>query len=286
MTYPKTLTPEERLRKVIQLRRDIVEMVSTAGSGHPGGSLSSVELLVTLYNEYLKHDPENPKWEDRDYMIFCKCHITPAIYSILARVGYFDPETLLTFRELGSDLQGHPSRFSPVGLEMSGGSLGQNLSVATGVALGLKTQGKPNRVFGLSSEGDLQEGQSWEAIMSAAHFRLDNLTLLVDYNKLQIDGHCEDVMGVHPLDEKFKSFNWHTLVVEDGHDFDQIRTAFDEAATLQGRPKVIIANTIKGKGISYMENVAGWHGKAPDREHLDLALDELKKLEDSLTYGS
>ena len=169
---------------------------------------------------------------------------------------------------------------------MSGGSLGQNLSIATGVALGLKTQGKPNRVWALSSEGDLQEGQSWEAIMSAAHFRLDNLTLLVDYNKLQIDGHCEDVMGVHPLDEKFKSFNWHTLVIEDGHNFDQVRAALDEAATLKGRPKVLIANTIKGKGISYMENVAGWHGKAPDREHLGLALDELKTLEDNLTPAS
>ncbi|MBT7484682.1 transketolase [Candidatus Peregrinibacteria bacterium] len=283
MTYPKNLTPKERLRKAIQMRRDIVEMVNAAGSGHPGGSLSSVELLVTLYNEYIKHDPSNPKWKDRDYMIFCKCHITPAIYSILARVGYFDPKTLLTFRKLGSDLQGHPSRFHPLGLEMSGGSLGQNLSIATGVALGLKTQNKPNRVWALSSEGDLQEGQSWEAIMSAAHFRLDNLTLLVDYNKLQIDGHCEDVMGVHPLDEKFKSFNWHTLVIEDGHDFDQVREALDKAATLEGRPKVIIAHTIKGKGISYMENVAGWHGKAPDREHLGLALDELKKREDSLT---
>lgn len=265
------------------MRRDIVEMTNAAGSGHPGGSLSSVELLVTLYNEYLKHDPKNPKWEGRDRMIFCKCHITPAIYSILARTGYFDPATLLTFRQFGSELQGHPSRFYPLGMEMSGGSLGQNLSIATGVALGLKTQGKPNRVFGLSSEGDLQEGQSWEAIMAAAHFRLDNLTLLVDYNKLQIDGYCEDVMGVHPLDEKFKSFNWHTLVVQDGHDFDQVRAALDEAITLTGRPKVIIAHTIKGKGISYMENQAGWHGRAPDREHLGLALDELKTLEDSLT---
>jgi transketolase len=265
------------------MRRDIVEMTNAAGSGHPGGSLSAVEMLVTLYNEYIKHDPENPTWIERDYMIFCKCHITPAIYSILARVGYFDPATLLTFRKLGSDLQGHPCRFHPIGMEMSGGSLGQNLSIATGVALGLKTQGKPNKVWALSSEGDLQEGQSWEAIMSAAHFGLDNLTLLVDYNKLQIDGHCEDIMGVHPLDEKFKAFNWHTLVVEDGHDFEQIRAALDEAATLKGRPKVIIAHTIKGKGISYMENVAGWHGKAPDHEHLGLAITELDALENSLT---
>lgn len=256
------------------MRRDIVEMTCAAGSGHPGGSLSSVEILVTLYNEFLKHDSDNPQWEERDRMIFCKCHITPAIYSILARTGYFDPAMLLTFRKLGSELQGHPSRFSPKGLEMSGGSLGQNLSIATGVALGLKTQGKSNRVYGLSSEGDLQEGQSWEAIMSAAHYKLDNLILFVDYNKLQIDGNVEDVMGVHPLDEKFRSFNWHVLVI-DGHDFDQIHTAIEKALTLKGRPTVIICHTTKGKGISFMENQAGWHGKAPNKDELALATSEL-----------
>jgi len=275
MQYPINLSEKDRLLKANQMRRDIVKMVNAAGSGHPGGSLSSVEILITLYNEYLKHDPENPKWEDRDFMIFCKCHITPAIYSILARTGYFPTEDLMTFRKLGSDLQGHPSRFHPKGLEMSGGSLGQNLSITTGVALGLKAQGKPNKVWGLSSEGDLQEGQSWEAIMSAAHYKLDNLTLIVDYNKLQIDGHCEDVMGVHPLDEKFKSFNWHVLNVEDGHDFEQLREAFDKSQTMEGRPKVIIVNTIKGKGISYMEDNAGWHGKCPNDEELKIALTEL-----------
>ena len=278
MKYPVELTQKELRLKAIRMRRDIVEMTAAAGSGHPGGSLSSVELLVTLFHQFLKHDSSDPKWEDRDRMIFCKCHITPAIYSILARTGYFDPATLLTFRKFGSELQGHPCRFYPKGLEMSGGSLGQNLSIATGIALGLKTQEKPNRVFGLSSEGDLQEGQSWEAIMSAAHYRLDNLCLLVDYNKLQIDGEVEKVMGVHPLDEKFKSFNWHVQVI-DGHDFTQIHNAIAKALTLRERPSVIIANTIKGKGISFMENQAGWLGKAPNKEELDLALKELDQQE-------
>ncbi|PIS03717.1 transketolase, partial [Candidatus Peregrinibacteria bacterium CG10_big_fil_rev_8_21_14_0_10_44_7] len=209
-------------------------------------------------------------------------HITPAIYSILSRTGYFPPEDLLTFRKLGSDLQGHPSRFHPHGMEMSGGSLGQNMSIATGVALGLKTQGKQNRVYGLTSEGDLQEGQSWEAIMSAAHFRLDNLTVMVDYNKLQIDGHVEDVMGVHPLDEKFKSFNWHVLII-DGHAITQVKEALAKAQTLKERPTAIIAHTIKGKGISFMENDAGWHGKAPNDEDLKKALAELDEQEAKLS---
>jgi transketolase len=282
MKYPIQLTPKERLLKAIQMRKDIVEMVHSAGSGHPGGSLSSVEVLVHMFFEVLKIDTDNPKWEDRDYFIFCKCHITPAIYSILARVGYFDPSTLNTFRKLGSQLQGHPSRFYPAGIEMSGGSLGQNLSIAGGVALGFKAQGKVNRVFGLSSEGDLQEGNSWEAIMSAAHYRLDNLTVFVDYNKLQIDGSVEDVMGVAPLDEKFKSFNWHTIVVNDGHSFDEIIAAVKQSETLTGRPKVIILNTVKGKGVSFMENQASWHGKTPNDDEYKLAISELNKKEQEI----
>ena len=274
MIYPVKLSEKELKLKCLRMRRDIVEMTAAAGSGHPGGSLSAVEMLVVLYNEFLKQDTDNTDWEGRDRMIFCKCHITPAIYSILARTGYFDPAKLMTFRKLGSELQGHPYRFYPKGIEMSGGSLGQNLSILTGVALGLKTQGKPNHVFGLSSEGDLQEGQSWEAIMSAAHYRLDNITLLVDYNKYQIDGYVEDVMGVHPLDEKFKSFNWHVQVI-DGHDLKQVEDAIAKALTLKERPSVIIANTVKGKGISFMENQAGWHGRAPNKDELALAVKEL-----------
>jgi len=278
MNYPTKLSSNDRLLKAIQMRRDIVKMTNAAGSGHPGGSLSSVEILIVLFNEFLKHDPENPKWEERDRMIFCKCHITPAIYSILARTGYFDPETLLSFRKFGSDLQGHPSRFHPKGMEMSGGSLGQNLSIAVGVALGLKTQGESNKVYGLSSEGDLQEGQSWEAIMSAAHFALDNLVVFVDYNKLQIDGHVQDVMGVAPLDKKFESFNWHVLEI-DGHDFEQVHKSLEDAQKIEGKPVVIIANTIKGKGISFMEDKAEWHGKAPNDELLVEALKELDEQE-------
>ncbi|MBI5412310.1 transketolase [Candidatus Peregrinibacteria bacterium] len=279
-TFPARLSQKERLLKAVTMRRDIVTMTHAAGSGHPGGSLSAVELLVALFFEHLKHNPADPQWKERDFMIFCKCHITPTIYSILARSGYFSPEILLTFRKFGSPLQGHPYRFYPAGIEMSGGSLGQNLSIAGGVALGLKTQGKPNRVYALSSEGDLQEGQSWEAIMSAAHFRLDNLCLLVDYNKLQIDGYVEDVMGVHPLDEKFRSFNWHVLSVENGHDFNEINAAISSAKTLTGRPQVIIAHTVKGKGISFMENQAGWHGKAPNADECQKALIELAQQEE------
>jgi transketolase len=275
MNEPAKISEKELKLKAVRMRRDIVEMTQAAGSGHPGGSLSSVEILVTLYNGFLKYDPARPDAEDRDRMIFCKCHVTPAIYSILARSGYFDPATLLTFRKMGSELQGHPCRQYPKGIEMSGGSLGQNLSITTGVALGLKAQGKPYRVYGLSSEGDLQEGQSWEAIMSAAHYRLDNIILFVDYNKLQIDGNVEDVMGVHPLDKKFESFNWHVIVVKDGHDFAQLREALEKALLNKERPTVIICNTIKGKGISFMENQAGWHGRAPTKDELALALKEL-----------
>jgi transketolase len=285
MLYPVKLSEKELRLKALRMRRDIVEMTSAAGSGHPGGSLSSVEMLVALYHGFLKHDTENPAWEDRDRMIFCKCHITPAIYSILARAGYFDAATLLTFRKMGSELQGHPYRFYPKGIEMSGGSLGQNLSIATGVALGLKAQGKPNHVFGLSSEGDLQEGQSWEAIMSAAHYRLDNFTLLVDYNKFQIDGYVEDVMGVHPLDEKFKSFNWHVQVI-DGHDFKAINEAIAKALTLKDRPSVIIGNTVKGKGVSFMENQAAWHGRAPNKDECALALKEFDEEETKINSSN
>ncbi|MFC1616560.1 transketolase [Patescibacteria group bacterium] len=278
MKYPIQLSDRERKLQAIMMRRDIVKMTNAAGSGHPGGSLSSVEMIVTLFYEFLKHDPENPDWEERDRMIFCKCHITPAIYSILARTGYFSADDLMSFRKMGSDLQGHPSRFFPKGIEMSGGSLGQNLSIATGVALGLKLDNSENWVYGLSSEGDLQEGQSWEALMSAAHYNLDNLIVLVDYNKLQIDGYVEDVMGVHPLDQKFKSFNWEVIEI-DGHNFVEIREAIAKAQEVKGKPVVIIGHTTKGKGISYMENEAGWHGKAPDDDLLQKALTELDEQE-------
>lgn len=300
------------------MRRDIVEEVATAGSGHPGGSLSATDLFVVLYNCILRHDPSNPTLETRDRFILSKAHISAAYYSILARTGYFDPKELLTFRKLGSFLQGHPKQDIPHGIEIGGGSLGQNLSVATGLALGLKKRLETGestslpRVFDMSSEGELQEGSMWEAIMSAAQYRLNNLCIIVDYNRLQIDGKTEDVMEVAPLDKKFEAFNWNVISI-DGHDLKQIFDAFkvfeklaDSAAVGQRlepaapvpesiiatgpsatstqstaspldptRPTAIIAKTIKGKGISFMENVAGWHGKAPNKDEFAIAMKEL-----------
>lgn len=263
------------------MRKDILLETNAAGSGHPGGSLSATEFLVTLYFEFLKHDSTDANWEDRDRFILSKCHISPAYYSILARVGYFDPELLKTFRKMGSPLQGHPTRNMKYGIEVTGGSLGQNLSVAVGRALAMKQDGKPNRIYAMSSEGELQEGQMWEAIMSAAHFHLDNLTLLVDYNELQIDGHVEDVMGIKPLDKKFEAFNWHVQVI-DGHSHKEIKDAITQALTIKDRPQVIIGKTIKGKGISFMENQAGWHGKPPSDEEYAQGIAELEALEKQL----
>lgn len=274
--YPIKLTEEELKEKARRIRMDIVEMTHAAGSGHPGGSLSAVEIFVTLYNLIMKSDPKNPKWEDRDYFILCKGHITPGYYSALARAGYFDPKELITFRKLGSKLQGHPAPGYLPGVEMSAGSLGQNASIATGLALGLKKLGKENRVYALSSEGEIQEGSTWEATMAAAHYRLDNLCMTIDYNNLQIDGCAEDVMGVAPIADKFKAFNWHVIEC-DGHSLKELYEAYEKAKTLKERPTVVIAKTIKGKGISFMENQAGWHGKAPNDEEFEKAMAELNK---------
>lgn len=305
MTYPIPFDERELKLKAIQMRRDIVEEVFTAGSGHPGGALSATDLFVVLYNCILHHDPSNPTLETRDRFILSKAHISAAYYSILARTGYFDPKELLTFRKLGSFLQGHPKQDLPHGIEIGGGSLGQNLSVATGLALGLKKHKSASRVFDMSSEGELQEGSMWEAIMSAAQYRLNNLCIIVDYNRLQIDGKTEDVMEVAPLDKKFEAFNWNVISI-DGHDLKQIFDAFKvfeklsegkmpdtipesiiatgpSATSTQStaspldptRPTAIIAKTIKGKGISFMENVAGWHGKAPNKDEFAIAMKEL-----------
>jgi len=273
------------------MRRDIVESIAAAGSGHPGGSLSATDVMTVLYNCVLRHDSSNPHWEDRDRFILSKAHIAPAYYSILARTGYFDPKELATLRKMGSFLQGHPKTDLDHGIEIGGGSLGQNLSVAVGLALGLKKRGKTCRVFDQSSEGELQEGSMWEAIMSAAHYHLNNLCILIDYNRLQIDGATEEVMEVAPLDKKFEAFNWNVINI-DGHNINEIYEAFkkfnllsaghpvpdhmsDHAELDPTRPTAIIAKTVKGKGISFMENVAGWHGKAPNAEELAKALKEL-----------
>ena len=287
MNYPIPFDERELKLKALQMRRDIVEQTHAAGSGHPGGSLSATDLMVVLYNSILRHKPENPKWEDRDRFILSKAHISPAYYSILARADYFSPTELKNFRKLGHFLQGHPKSDLDHGIEIGGGSLGQNLSVAVGLSLGLKLRKKTCRVFDMSSEGELQEGSMWEAIMAAAHYKLNNLCIIVDYNRLQIDGPTEKVMEVAPLDKKFEAFNWNVINI-DGHNFTEIYEAFKKFNLLSAghevpqdknldpsKPTAIIAKTIKGKGVSYMENQAGWHGKAPDDEHYKIAIKEL-----------
>lgn len=271
-----THIPTEHLAPICKtVRRDIVEMTHAAGSGHPGGSLSAVELMVGLYFETMRHNPEDPKWVDRDRFILSKGHACPVLYSVLARTGYFSPDELLTLRKLGSRLQGHPDMLSLPMLDNSSGSLGQGLSVSNGLAIAARLNKQDYRVYCLLGDGELQEGQVWEAIMSAAHYKLDNVCAIVDYNNLQIDGCCEDVMGIAPLADKWRAFNWHVIEI-DGHDMSQVLAAYEEAATTVGKPSVIIARTVKGKGVSFMENVAGWHGTAPNKAQLATALAELQ----------
>ncbi|MGI6357449.1 MAG: transketolase [Bacillota bacterium] len=258
----------------VEVRRDIVRMTHAAGSGHPGGSLSAVELMVGLYFDRLRHDPKHPEWADRDRFVLSKGHAAPVLYSVLARSGYFPVEELLTLRKFGSRLQGHPNMLVLPGLDNSSGSLGQGLSQANGMALAGRLNGQDFRVYCLLGDGELQEGQVWEAAMTAAHRKLDNVCALVDYNNLQIDGYVSDVKGVHPLVEKWQAFNWHTIEI-DGHDISQVLTAYEEAAQTKGKPSVIIARTIKGKGVSFMEDQGDWHGKAPNKQQLEQALAEL-----------
>ena len=259
-----------------QVRRDILEMTHAAGSGHPGGSLSAVEILVSLYFDQMKLDPAKPQWVDRDRMILSKGHAAPVLYSVLARRGFFDPALLPTLRQMGSPLQGHPHMEKLAGLDCSSGSLGQGLSVANGLALAAKRLGKDYRTYCLMGDGEVQEGQVWEAAMTAAHFWLDNVCAIVDDNGVQLDGLTKDIMQVEPLDEKFRAFGWHVISV-DGHDLAALQAAFAEANATKGRPTALIAHTVKGKGISFMEGQAGWHGKAPNEEELAAALAELDR---------
>lgn len=265
----------ENLKAICKdVRADIVKMTAAAGSGHPGGSLSSVELLTALYFNVLNHKPKEPNWPDRDRFILSKGHVCPVLYSVMARTGYFPVDELMTLRKFGSRLQGHPNVKVLPGLESSSGSLGQGLSIANGLALAAKLDGKAYRVYCLMGDGELQEGQIWEAMMTAPHYKLDNVCAIVDYNNLQIDGKVDEVMGLDPLVKKWESFNWHVIEV-DGHDLAQVLKAYEEAANHKGQPSVIIAHTTKGKGISFMEDVAGWHGKAPNQEELEKALQEI-----------
>lgn len=256
-----------------RLRRDIIQMIFTAGSGHPGGSLSSVEIVTTLYFHVLRHDPHNPYWPDRDRFILSKGHVAPVLYAALAENGYFPIPELQTLRRLGSRLQGHTEHNLP-GVEMSAGSLGQGLSFGIGCALAARLDKKDYRTYVLLGDGECGEGQVWEAALSASHYKLDNLVAIVDKNGLQIDGFTKDVLNTEPMSDKWRAFGWEVLDV-DGHDFEQLINAFDHARTVIKQPVAIIAKTIKGKGVSFMENNVDFHGKAPNAVQLEVALKEL-----------
>lgn len=259
--------------KARQFRKEILEMITEAGSGHPGGSLSAVEILISLYFCKMQHKPENPAWPVRDRFIMSKGHASPALYVTLANCGYFPKEELRTFRKLGSRLQGHVHIGVP-GVELSTGSLAQGLSVANGIALGAKLRKVSFRVYCLLGDGEIQEGQVWEAAMMAPHHRLDNICAILDYNGVQENGPVAAIKGVEPVADKWRSFGWHVVEV-DGHNFEEILAALDEFETVKGKPTFVIARTIKGKGVSFMEGQAAWHGKAPSREQLGKALLEL-----------
>ena len=265
----------ELQKKAIQIKLDILEEVFSASSGHPGGSMSIAEILTYLYFQEMKIDPKNPKWEDRDRFVLSKGHCAPGLYAALAERGFFPTEDLKTFRKVDSYLQGHPDMKGVPGVDMSSGSLGLGISTACGMALSAKIYNKENRVYTVLGDGEIAEGQVWEAAMFAAHYKLDNLTAFVDFNGLQIDGAITDVMNSTPIDEKFKAFNWHVIVI-DGHDFNQIEAAVEEAKATKGKPTMILCKTTKGKGVSFMENKAGWHGKAPNAEEYEQAVAELK----------
>ncbi|KOA19617.1 transketolase 2 [Clostridium homopropionicum DSM 5847] len=257
-----------------EVRKDIIKMLTASGSGHPGGSLSAVEILTTLYFKEMKVNIEDPKDPERDRFVLSKGHAAPVLYSVLAEKGFFNKEELNGLRKFGSILQGHPNMNYVPGVDMSTGSLGQGISTAVGMAIAGKLDKKDYRVFSLLGDGELQEGQVWEAAMAAAQFKLDNLTAFVDFNGLQIDGRTQDVMSPEPIDKKFKAFGWHVISI-DGHDFEAIINAIEEAKNTKGQPTMIVAKTIKGKGVSFMEDEASWHGSAPSKEQCEQALIEI-----------
>ena len=273
---PRSQIIEALQRKAWRYRLDIVEMLTEAGSGHPGGSLSVIDLVSCLYHYKLRHRPEQPDWAERDRLVLSKGHGAPAQYVVMADLGYFPREQLWTLRKLGSPLQGHPcSRWLP-GIDASTGSLGQGLSIAQGMALGARLDGDAFRTTCILGDGEIQEGQVWEAAMSIPRYRLDNLTAILDYNKAQIDGYTRDVMDPEPLSDKWQAFGWHVITI-DGHNYSQIMEALDRAEQVKARPTLIIAHTVKGKGVSFMENAVNWHGVAPRRDEADRAIAELKE---------
>ena len=265
-----------------EIRKGIVTAVHSAKAGHPGGSLSAADLFTYLYFEEMNIDPKDPKKADRDRFVLSKGHTAPGLYSTLAYRGYFPVEDLKTLRHLGSYLQGHPDMKHIPGVDMSSGSLGQGISAAVGMALGAKLDGDSYRVYTLLGDGEIEEGQVWEAAMFAGHRKLDNLVVIVDNNGLQIDGKIEDVCSPYPIDKKFEAFNFHVINVADGNDFDQLKAAFDEAKTVKGMPTAIVMKTVKGKGVSFMENEVDWHGKAPNDEQYATARADLEKAGEAL----
>ena len=263
-------------KKATELRKDIVTMICKSKSGHPGGSLSVIDILTALYYDVMNIDVANPKKEDRDRFVLSKGHAAPALYAVLADKGYFDKGLLETLRQYGSILQGHPDMKKISGVDMSTGSLGQGLSVANGMALASRLQNIPYRVYVAMGDGELQEGQVWEAAMTSAQYKLDNLTAFVDYNNLQIDGNVSDIMDVASVEDKFKAFGWNVLTI-DGHNFQEILDAVEKAKECKGKPTMIVANTVKGKGVDFMENVCGFHGVAPTEEETKRAIEQLEK---------
>ena len=263
-------------KKATELRKDIVTMICKSKSGHPGGSLSVIDILTALYYDVMNIDVANPKKEDRDRFVLSKGHAAPALYAVLADKGYINKELLGTLRQFGSPLQGHPDMKKVSGVEISTGSLGQGLSVANGMALASRLQNIPYRVYVAMGDGELEEGQVWEAAMTSAQYKLDNLTAFVDYNNLQIDGNVSDIMNVASVEDKFKAFGWNVLTI-DGHNFQEILDAVEKAKECKGKPTMIVANTIKGKGVDFMENVCGFHGVAPTEEETKRAIEQLEK---------
>jgi len=264
-------------KKANKIRKIIIKILAEAKSGHPGGSLSCVEIITCLYFDVLRHNPKDPNWPERDRFHLSKGHACPTWYAALYLSGYFEEKHLWTLRKLGSILQGHPDRRTP-GVDVASGSLGQGLSVALGMSLAAKIDKKDYRVYVLLGDGEIQEGNIWEAAMAASHFKVDNLCAIVDYNRFQIDGRVEDIMGLEPLVNKWESFGWH-VIQADGHSIEDLLEAFNEAKSVKGKPSVIIAHTVKGKGVSFMEHVVDFHGRAPNEEETKKALEELEKKE-------
>ena len=275
------MTNAELEKKANEVRQSIVTALHSAKSGHPGGSLSAADIMTYLYFEEMNVDPKNPKMVDRDRFVLSKGHVAPALYSVLAHKGYFPVEDLVTLRHTGSYLQGHPDMKHIPGVDMSAGSLGQGLSCAVGMAQAGKMDDKDYQVYAMCGDGEIQEGQIWEAAMWAGAHHLDNLTVIVDNNNLQIDGTVEEVCSPYPIDKKFEAFNFHVININ-GNDMEEIRNAFAEAKKVKGMPVAIIAKTTKGKGVSFMENQVGWHGKAPNDEQYEQAMEELKKAGEAL----